>query len=1054
MLRIEQSNRLEWLAESLIGQLKALETEPLSPRWVVVPNPGMGRWLVQRMAEKEGIAANLELPLPASFFWRVLRAWLPQEEVSPFDRDILVWRIRSVLPDLLEEPEFGGLRRYLSANDAELRLYQLAGRIADVFDQYLVFRPELVLAWEEGREEHGWQSRLWQAVTREAKGHRARLLMRLIEAMDGAPTVTEKLPATIFFFGLNSLPPAYLEILKRLAEYRDIRFHHLNPCREYWADIRDRRSLEHHDHPQEAFLELGNPLLASLGHVGQVFLDQLLSVEAEFGEHFGEPDGEDVLSRLQGDILELRDGRQEPWPLPEEDWPSLQFHGTHSRYREVQVLQDNLLRCFEEFEGLAPRDVLVMAPDMAAYAPFIEAIFGSVEGKRYIPFAIGDRGAGDEPLAEAIRWLLNLPDSRFPASEVLALLEVDAVQRRFQLDGEALERIRTWVRESGIRWGLDGNQRKELGLPAAGGLHSWRFGLRRLFTGYVTPVDEGKILYPDGSVPYPDIEGGDLLWAGALQEVVERLDHWRSELQQPRSPTGWQQLLSGMLEAFFDPRQEPDILLLQGVRNRLDTLAEQSGEGGFGGTLPLSVMRELLEQGLADIGSSTGFLEGGVTFSNLLPMRALPYRVICLLGMNDTDFPRRQSRPSFDLMAAKPKRADRDRRRDDRYLFLETLVSARDCLIISWQSRDARSNRERLPAEMVSELMDYLDERFTVEGTQPASLRLWTQHPLQPFNPAYFDGSDPRLFSHDPAWMIERTGQEERPFAGNPLDVADFSPEVELEALLQFFRKPAEAFLRQSLQMRVPREDELIQDREPFVPGSLGSWNLKDRLLTCMVEGDDLEREIRVLQAEGVLPQSVPGEFAQRENLEPIVKLHERLKPILEEHPSREPLSLDLEIGEFHLTGRVPGYTGKGLLDYRVGKLRGDDALTLWIRHLAVAAQQGESGESLFLSEDKPLRLGVIHREAAREHLARLLALYRQGLREPLRFAPRTAWALVRNRKNWRGQWEGTMHSRGEGEDNAYRLVARGIEFLDEDFQSNARIILGPLLEYRVEEIR
>ena len=1059
MLNIEQGNRLEQLAESLCDRLKESSRDPLLRQVVVVSNPGMGRWLKQQMAGRHGIAANLDLPLPATFFWQVLRAWLPNEEISPFDRDTLVWRILSVLPDLLEEEAFAEPSRYLKDDDSGLRRFQLAERIADLFDQYLVFRPKLVLAWEEGREEAGWQSRLWRAITREERSHRARLLRKLLSAMEAPPAAPEQLPETLFFFGLNSLPPVYLGILDRLARHRQGHLYHLNPCKEYWADIRDERSQARHEDPQEAFLALGNPLLASMGHVGQVFMDQLLGLEADVQDRYQEPEGESLLARIQRDILRLVDGRLAPEPLPEESWPSLQFHGTHSRLREVQVLHDNLLRCLEELDGLTPREILVMAPDMAAYEPFVEAVFGTAQGARQIPFSIGDRsGGGANPLGEALRWLLKLPASRFPASEVLALLEVDAVQHRFGLEGGALERIREWVRESGIRWGLDATHRRELGLPPADGLHSWQFGLRRLFLGFVTPVEGQPRLYPDGTVPWLDIEGGELRWAGILETVLERLDRWRQRLRQPCSPAQWRETLASLFEDFFDPREDEERALIQLLVHRLDEVVRQAGQGGFDEELPLAVMAQMLEATLDDAGVAGGFLQGGVTFSNLLPMRALPYRVICLLGMNHSDFPRYRKPPSFDLMARKPLRTDRDRRRDDRYLFLETLVSARDCLLISWLSRDARTDQEKLPAGVVSELMDYLDGSVTLEDGK-ASARLFTQHRLQPFSPAYFQERQTGLFSYDDAWVPEGETGAPQPFLVAAAAQNEPVTLVELDELLRFFDNPARAFLEGTLSMRLPGEEELPEDREPFSLDGLQRWQLNDYLMQQCIEGHSLESAGQRLAGEGRLPQGLPGKVVEARLLQRVTGLHERLAPLLEAQPWREPLELDIgltledEEGGIRLAGRVRRYTGKGVFDFRVGHLRGQDRLNLWIRHLAVAVEAGGAEESLFVAEDAGCRFLAIDREAAMEPLSLLLMLYRQGQRVPLKFFPRTSWQYAEAGKEWEEVWHGREYASipGEGENAAYHLVFRDQEPLDEAFRELAEAVYGPLIEYLEE---
>ena len=1047
-IHVTPSNDLETLA-SVLASLIADEGDPLTPALVVVPNPGTGRWLMHHLATQQGIAAHIEQPLPASFFWRVLRAWLPEVEADPFDRETLAWRIQARLPDFLDkDSRFQSLTRYVSGDDREMRLFQLSRRIAEVFDQYLVYRPDWVLQWERDEQDDHWQAVLWRAVAAGDPRHRARLVDDLCQAMSsGGPADDSMLPRRIHLFGINSLPPVYLEVLRLLGRHRQVLFFHLNPCRLDWREIRSERALARHDDPQSAYLELGNPLLASFGHVGQVFFEQLASLDGGDAADgaFLVPQGGGVLHRVQRDILELRDGRAAPQAAPEEHWPSLQFHGVHTRFREIQVLHDNLLRCLETLEGLTPRDILVMAPDMAAYAPFVEAVFGTAEEARFIPFSIGDRSTADDPLAEAVSWLLALPSSRITASEVLALLETDALRCRFGLDAEAVEAIRRWIAEGGIRWGIDDDHRADLGLPGDAGLHGWRFGLRRLFLGYVTPADETDALYTDGTAPYLDIDSGELLWVGALQTLIDRLDHWRKALAQARDLAQWQVTLAALFEDFFAPDSDDDRSLLQGLHQRLDDLVAQTAAAGFVGSLPVAVVQRLIDASLEDTTPARGFLDGGVTFSNLLPMRALPYRVICLLGMNDSDFPRRQRPVSFDLMARHPWRGDRDRRRDDRYLFLETLVSARDCLLISWQSRDVRSNDGRLPAEVVSELTAYIDDAFVTTDGVPLSEKYFVQHPLQPFSPRHYDGSDPRLFSYDPAWAVATVEAPERPFIETACD-AEVPDVLDIADLIAFFHNPARVFLERSLGIRLPADETAAEDVEPFRLDSLGGWQSRHRLLHGLLRGGDAETVVQRLRGEGWLPHGEPGRLEQESIRQQAERFYcGRLQPLLERHPSQQPLLLDIPLGATRLVGRIDRCSEHGVFDFRVGRLRPRDRLGLWIRHLAVAAQRGSVTTSDFVAEDGSLRLDAIDAEKAREHLADLLALYRQGLAEPLKFYPETAWAFVEGERGWESKWHGGWNNAGEAADPAYALALRGVDPLDEAFGETARRVYDPL---------
>ena len=1026
--------------------------DPFVQQQIVVPNPATARWLIHRLAIDQGIAANLDMPLPASFFWRVLRAWLPDVEASPFDPETLVWRMMAVLPDFLDDPAFAELRHYLDGDDDPvLKRFQLVGRIAETFDQYLVYRPEMVLGWEDDEGEE-WQPRLWRSLAEGGAEHRARLLRRLLDAMDRPPSDESALPPRIFLFGINSLPPIYIEILRKLAAHRELLLFHLNPCREYWRDIRSERSIAHHEDPQAAFLEVGNPLLASMGHVGQVFFEQLLNLEGEGGERgdaFVEPAGAGALPTVQRDILDLVDGVDSPQPMPEETWPSIQFHGAHTPLREAQILHNNLLRCLDEIDGLTPKDILVMAPDMAAYAPFVEAVFGTAEGARHIPYSIGERAPGvDNPLADAIEWLLELPASRMTASEVLALLEVDAVQRRLGIDAEALERMRRWITESGIRWGIDAKHREELKLPGDDGLHSWWFGLRRLFLGYVTPVNDEETIYGAGgvdAVPYLDIEGGELPWAGALQTLIDRIDHWRGVLASDCSLEAWQTRIADLLAEFFDADEDDDRALLQTVTARLDDIVTTATGAGFDGELPLVIVRQLLGDALEQTTPSRGFLDGGVTFSNLLPMRALPFRVICLLGMNDADFPRRGRPPSFDLIGKYPRRDDRDRRRDDRYVFLETLISARDCLLISWQSRDVRSDKPRLPAEVVSELMDYLDARFTLED-ETASKRLFIQHPLQPFDRRYFDGSEPRLFSYDDSWAIAGKERVEPPFVEEPIEMRETITTVQLDELIAFFRNPAAAFLATTLGIRLPGEEDETEDNEPFMLDGLARWELGTRMLPQAVAQASLARMTKRFTGEGRLPHGLVGEIAREEIVDRVEKLSERIAPWLENNPWQPPMAVKLAIAGYELVGSLDRVTENGIVDFRIGRLRAIDRLLLWLRHLVLAASVGEERDAVFVAEDETFHLRPVACDEAKALLAGLLDIYQEGLREPLPFFPETSWAFANEDKKWREAWDGGYHCNGESEDAAIRLAFRNMEPLDETFKSLARKIWSPII--------
>ncbi len=636
---IVHGNRLDDLRDLAVSWMRRYPLAPLESERVLVHSNGIAQWLKLALAEDPredgggggGIAAALEVQLPAQFLWQAYRAVLGREsipEVSELDKAPLTWRLMRLLPGLLERPEFRTLQRFL-ADDADLRKrHQLAERLADLFDQYQVYRGDWLDDWSQGRDQlrtangqarplgadERWQAELWRALLADVGADslarsRSGVHRRFIEA-------PRALPRRVVVFGISSMPAQTL------------------------------------------------------------------------------PHG--LLGQLQDDILELRPlaETREHWPpvAPRSD-ASIRFHVAHSAQREVEILHDQLLARFNADPSLKPRDVIVMVPDINAYAPHIEAVFGQVprDDQRFIPYTLADQGQrGREPLLIALEHLLKLPDSRFAVSEILDLLDVPALRRRFGVDEADLATLHRWIEGAGVRWGLDAAQRERLGLPAGLEGNSWRFGLRRMLLGYA--VGEGAAL--QGIQPYDEVGGLDAALAGPLAVLLERLEVAYAELAEPATPAQWGERLQALLTVFFEAHDERDELLLTQLLQLLERWQEHCACAAFAEPLPISVIREAWLGGLDQGGLNQRFLAGAVSFCTLMPMRAIPFRLVCLLGMNDGDYPRQQSPLDFDLMRNDYRPGDRSRREDDRYLLLEALLSAREQLYVSWVGRSIRDNGE------------------------------------------------------------------------------------------------------------------------------------------------------------------------------------------------------------------------------------------------------------------------------------------------------------------------------------------------------------------------
>ncbi|MGH8123544.1 MAG: exodeoxyribonuclease V subunit gamma, partial [Rudaea sp.] len=504
-------------AEALLSQLAtrigayARAADLLAPEIVLVPQFGLRRWLEIRLAERCGIIANVDFFAPAEYAWRLLRAANPQlPETSLFERNVLRWRIFAQLGELAGERRLPALDAALGEGDQATRL-RLAGDLAHWFERYLAYRSDLLERWQRGAEKDDWQAELWRRLTRGGvEAHRARLLADYVQRYGAARrSVPPGIPARISAFACTNISPDLLRFYGTVAQYCEFDFLMPNPCREYWGDVRNERERLR-DETASVLDAADNPLLAACGGAGRDFIELLYSYESvqprfEAGSELSREILRDtLLHRLQADVLD----RLAPAPdaRADADRRSLQFHICHSKLREVQVLHDRLLDFFQGDPKLTPRDVAVMAPDIAAYAPYVEAVFGGVarEDRRYLPYTLSDTSPRNaQPLSAFALRLAALPLSRLGLSEVIELLGVPAVLRKFDLDRAELDRLEDWLRDAGVRWGLDENQHAAAG---AGRYRefSWAFGIERLLLGYASGEDDTMIA---GIAPRADVEG-------------------------------------------------------------------------------------------------------------------------------------------------------------------------------------------------------------------------------------------------------------------------------------------------------------------------------------------------------------------------------------------------------------------------------------------------------------------------------------------------------------------------------------------------------------------
>ncbi|MDO6462199.1 exodeoxyribonuclease V subunit gamma [Granulosicoccaceae sp. 1_MG-2023] len=1079
------ANHLEDLRRAVVFICQQNPLPPLQSETFLVQSNGIAQWLKLALAEKPsddgtegglGIAAGMDFLFPARFIWQAYRAVLPDGEVpeqSPFDKRRLVWRLYRLLPALVHTDEvFKPLERFLEGSDPDLRAFQLAEKIADLFDQYQVFRADWLAAWELGRdvvisargeeknidEDTRWQPRLWRELVEdtgvECGTSRSRIHTRFMALGQSlsAPAHPDQLPGRIVVFGVSSLPKQALEALYVLSRFSQVVLCVHNPSQFYWADIVSDRELLKAErkrgasHPTLSQIEdadqlhqHANPLLAAWGKQGRDYirlLDEFDNPE-EYRSSFQTPDQRiDIFSehgagqtncllhQLQNDIYNLtplQEIREEQRELDLHGDHSIVFHDAHSPQREVEILHDQLLAAFNADETLRPRDVMVMVPDINVYAPHIQAVFGRYPAgeKRHIPFTISDQGQRNhEPVLIGLETLMSLPRSRFGVSEIISLLEVPGIRDRFDIAGEEIPLVRRWVEGANIRWGLHSDHRKSLGLPDGLDRNTWQSGLRSMLLGYGMGDDEPWA----GVQPFGEIGGLQASLAGRLGEFVYRLESLWQALQTSRSPQQWEALFSTMLEQFFHKVEGHDLLLLNRFRRQLELWLDDTLAAGLEHqTLPLNIVKDVLLEGLDESGLSQRFLAGKVNFATLMPMRAIPFRKVCLLGMNDGDYPRSRAPVDFDLMAQDYRPGDRSRREDDRYLFLEAMLSAREQLYISWVGRSIRDDSPRPPSVLVGQLQDHLDKLWQVSGQAdvPPGTKvteaLTTSHPLQPFSRDYFpqDPQAGRLFTYEHEWRsahsdeaAERDGEQEATQGGQQTPLPYQQPEepITLSDLAGFLKKPVDTFYQRRLQVRFEDVEDEDTDNENFDLNGLDRWRLDTELIEqgVLKAGNKaelherLDRTLDRMARRGDLGMGLTEHRLRKELSERLPDLFERHQAGLAAWPEALSEPLQFEYRFANTTGSVEvldligqlrrnhdGKTcrlvvaGSSLLrgSGSSAKLRYANLMRDWVIHLA-GQLTDQPFETLILGREKErnVRLAPLPKDIAAGHLDAILS--------------------------------------------------------------------------------
>ncbi|KVE36657.1 exodeoxyribonuclease V subunit gamma [Burkholderia sp. TSV86] len=1110
MLHLFYSNRHETLVDALLDDLAAVAAGagPWETQQVIVPSAALRRRLELDIAQRHRVCANVDFRYLAQWLWAQIGKVLAVPPNSPFAPDRLVWRCYRLLSAHDDGPwrKSARLCAYLAAADAPMR-YELAHRIATVFDHYLAYRPEWLAQWQAGdsifalegaprhgaepvRDDEAWQAALWHALAAELSDGAAPPAHRFLRdagSLDPDARARAGWPASVHVFALPTMPPLHIALLRELSRWIDVRIYALNPCREFWFDIVSAARAESlRAAGQFDYQEVGHPLLAEWGRQTQAQLHMLheLTESAASGDasRYEENPAPTWLARVQNAILALQPEAALGEPPGEH---GIEVHVCHSLARQLEVLHDRLLGWFDADPSLSPSDVLVAMPDLAAAGPLIDAVFGPAAGSgaARIPYRIsGLPPSHANPVARVLLDWLALPERDVGAPELIEWLRVDAVAARYGVDAAALETVQTWLAAAGARRGLANADAGNAAGAAPARRHTFADALTRLFLGYAMPDGAAPV---DAWLPIGGAQGSEAELLGRLARFTGDLDGFAQRIAGDLTPQGWSDVFADALARFFD--SGPLFAdALSGVRNALDAMLAAMEEGAADVEMPAAVVRAGLAAALDDPARG-GVPWGGVTFSSLTSLRGLPYRAICLLGMDDGVLPSLARADEFDLMAVFAKLGDRQRRDDERNLFLDLLLAARDRLLIAYTGRSIRDNAPLPPAALVDELLDHLaavsaGPDASPEAIDAARRAFVVEHPLQPFSAEYFAPGGV-LFTYDASretlarLLADGAAAAARPFFAQPLPPEAAEP-VAFADFERFWRHPARALLRARLGIALADAQAELVDVEPFELDYGGSDMLAARVLPLLIDtagtadAAAFDHAWRIADASPELPGGATGAVRRDRVLGAIAQLAGNVRRALAGGATRVPFAFDVtplwpatngapwfgmhdaELARaatrepLRLHGALARLTPMGQVVYRYARPGARDYLSAWLAHLVYCTiDPNGPRRTLWFGSGDAFEFAPV--AAPLDQLAPLAALFRAGRRMPLAFFPKSAWALISDGEaKAAGVWINDRVA-GEADDPALALAWRGANpSLDEPFGALAHLVFDPLVEH------
>lgn len=1028
-VHLHRSERTDALLRGLAHVLSQTPADPFASDLVAVPTPGIERFISQGLGltlgathgRSDGVCANVEFPSPGAVVNRVISQTSgiePRED--PWLPHRAVWPLLAVIDSSAQESWCEPLARHLGLLESDPlrrnRRFAVASRLAALFAAYSSQRPGLILDWAHGRHTDGaggpvpddlaWQPPLWRAL-RDEIGVPS-LAERLGPACEAvrADAAAVDLPERLSVFGASRLPADQLQVLAALGETREVHLWLTDACPSLQpasGPIERRR--------ESTTQEISSPLLLSFGRDARELRHRLAAQIPDASDEYlaAAIGGDSLLGRLQ---CQIRDNSAAPGPATSDG--SIQVHACHGQGRQAEVIHEVVLALLESDPTLEARDILIMCPDLDTFAPLLSAAFCDSALRLRIADRTPEQG---NPVLVTLAALLNMITGRLELSTLLDFAAQPPVRTRFGFDDDALERLEDLTEQAGIRWGLDELNRADYLVRLATG--TWTWGVDRLLLG--AAMSEDGLAMLGGVLPVDDVNSGDIAVVGQLAELVTRLQRARDALAGPHTAQGWVGVISETVTSLMEVRGL-DAWQMPNALAAITGLAENAAGHADSLTLSLADIRWLLDDVLAGRPTRSNFRSGDLTVCGLAPMRSVPHRVICLVGMDDGAFPRSTIADGDDVLARDPLIGERDVRSEDRQLLLDAIMAATDTLVITYSGANERTNQPLPACVPLGDLMDALGADVVVH------------HPLQPFDRRNFVAGELGTqgpFSHDifALQAARRAAQPRTPAPG--LLLSDLPPlaltELSAQELGTFLTSPPKAFLRARLGLSLREDEDGVPEEIPIEVNGLGRWQIGNRSLRLLSRGEPADKVAAAEWARGDLP---PGRLGQ-ETLAAVGAEAHAIAATFDRLTSGDARQIRVDVrlpDGLRLVGVVGDIFDHEIVRASFSKTKPKDELRVWAELLALAATDpGTPWTASVIGKDGGLRLTAP--ADARRILAELVDIYRAGMCSPLPLLPAASCSYAKRR------------TEGKDVEQALRAVQHGLWKRDHSERTDAEVI-------------